>query len=548
MTTKPLLSIHNLQMRFNKTVVDIDQLNLFPGETLALVGESGCGKSLTARAIMQLLPTNCEVAAAASILYADRDLLTLSEAELCRIRGKHIGLIFQEALSALNPVQTIGQQIAESVQPRIRARKALKKRVLQLLQEVHMPNPERVYHSFPHQLSGGMNQRAVIAIALANKPRILIADEPTTALDASVQTKIMQLLKTLCKTHRMSMLFITHNLALASDYADRIAVMQDGRIVENNDSAPFFDAPKHAYSRQLIAANKPTPSHGVNTVDHSQPILQCKHLNKGYYQTQSLFKRLCTFQVNDISFTLHRGETVALVGESGSGKTTIARIFMQLETPESGSLAIGRQQLPYGTQRSLQITQNNVQMIFQNPDTAMNPKWQIADILAEGIQTRKPFYDDEQITQLIDTLLDQVGLDKAIKNRYPHELSGGQKQRICIARALSMQPKVIICDEPTSALDVSSQQAIIELLQRLQQHHQYAYLLITHDLSVVSSLAHRVVVMQNGQIVESGSVQGVLTQPNTLYTQKLLNALPAMQRDAISACHTIHSASTYESA
>ena len=380
-----------------------------------------------------------------------------------------------------------------------------------------------------YQLSGGMNQRAVIAIALANKPRILIADEPTTALDASVQTKIMQLLKTLCKTHRMSMLFITHNLALASDYADRIAVMQDGRIVENNDSAPFFDAPKHAYSQQLIAANKPTPSHGVNTVDHSQPILQCKHLNKGYNQTQSLFKRLCTFQVNDISFTLHRGETVALVGESGSGKTTIARIFMQLETPESGSLAIGRQQLPYGTQRSLQITQNNVQMIFQNPDTAMNPKWQIADILAEGIQTRKPFYDDEQITQLIDTLLDQVGLYKAIKNRYPHELSGGQKQRICIARALSMQPKVIICDEPTSALDVSSQQAIIELLQRLQQHHQYAYLLITHDLSVVSSLAHRVVVMQNGQIVESGSVQGVLTQPNTLYTQKLLNALPAMQ-------------------
>ena len=531
-----ILTIRKLHMRFAEQVVtQIESLDLYRGETLALVGESGSGKSLTARAIMQLLPTDCAVHTQASIHYAGKNLLTLSEAEMRTIRGRRIGLIFQEALSALNPVHTIGQQITEVITQHKLSTQDPKAEALHWLQEVQMPDPESCYNCYPHQLSGGMNQRAMIAIALAGRPQVLLADEPTTALDVSVQASIMQLLVTLVKKHNMSMIFITHNLSIVQDFADRVAVMQAGVIQELQATAAFFRQPKTDYGRMLLSfvnLHKPI----ISPPATEDPVLSV-HAATAHYYRSSWFRQHATFHLDAISFDLYAGKTLAIVGESGSGKTTIAKTLLQLHPLSSGSIQLLGQPLVYGESASQQRVQEKMQMIFQNPDTAMNPRYTVAAILAEAITTQKPFYTAEQIDAQIDHWLQEVGLDPSMKTRYPHTFSGGQKQRIGIARALSVNPRILLCDEPTSALDVSIQSQIIQLLKTLQRKHQYSYVLITHDFSLVSSLADSVIVMHNGVCVEKGNVSEVLTKPQHTYTQNLLKAVPRLQTAAIQEHH-----------
>lgn len=532
-----IIAIRKLYMRFGEQVVtQIESLDLYRGETLALVGESGSGKSLTARAIMQLLPADCAVHARASIHYLGKNLLTISENEMRAIRGRRIGLIFQEALSALNPVHTIGEQITEVITQHQLHVKDPKAEAIQWLKEVHMPDPESCYDRYPHQLSGGMNQRAMIAMTLAGKPQVLLADEPTTALDVTVQASIMQLLVSLVKKHNMSMIFITHNLSIVQDFADRVAVMQNGVIRELQTTKAFFHQPQTDYGQLLLRmANLHKPSAPLPTND--TPILSAHKITVDYYQSQ-WFRQRSTFHIAPMSFDLYAGKTLAIVGESGSGKTTIAKTLLQMHPLSGGSIQLFNQPLSYGNRTSQRQVQDNIQMIFQNPDTSMNPRFTVGAILAEAIATQKPFYTAAQIDAQIDHWLQEVGLDPEMKTRYPHTFSGGQKQRIGIARALSVNPRIILCDEPTSALDVSIQNQIIQLLKTLQRKHQYSYILITHDFSLVSSMADSVIVMQNGLCVEQGDVAQVLTAPQHPYTQSLLDAIPRMQTAVIQEHHT----------
>jgi len=541
-----VLDIKNLTINFTKTVVAIDSLTLTKGETLAIVGESGSGKSLTALAVMQLLPKSCKVSKKAKICYAGKDLLNISEKEMRYIRGRRIGLIFQEALSALNPVLTIGQQILEVLTTHKIATKNPKQHIIELLKEVNLPNPEKCYASYPHQLSGGMNQRAIIALAIASKPQVLIADEPTTALDVTVQTKIMELLNSLKTKHNMSVIFITHNLSLVQDFADKVAVMHTGKIIEYQNTKKFFKSPESEYSKALLDAII-IKKQQTNTQEYEDNILQVSKLGINHYNNNSWFRKTISFSVTDINFSLSSGETLAIIGESGSGKTTIAKALLQLNEPNTGTIKLFGKKLNFGTRASTRLTQDSIQMIFQNPDTSMNPRFTIAEVMTEGLRAKKSFYSEKQIQQAIDSLLLQVGLEPNMKSRYPHEFSGGQKQRICIARALSLQPKIIICDEPTSALDVSIQAQIISLLKSLQKQHSYAYILITHDFSLVSSFADKVIVMKDGEIVEAGPVKNILLKPQQEYTKILLRSIPSMQSSAIATHHMQEQELSYES-
>ena len=457
--------------------------------------------------------------------------LKIPEKEMQFIRGAKISLIFQEALSSLNPVKTIGNQIKEVLLLHKIKPKNTKKYIISLLEEVEMSDPLRVYSSYPHQLSGGMNQRAMIAMAIASKPRVLIADEPTTALDVSVQTKIMRLINNLKNKYNMSIIFITHNLSIVEDYADEVAVMQNGKIVELKNKLSFFQNPEHPYSLKLLQAAS-LAKKNQKLITHEDNILNVRDLCLSYSQ-QKWFARENEFNIYDINFDLHSGETLAIVGESGSGKTTIAKAILSLQKYQRGSITIFGKKIRFGTKDSIKSITNSIQMIFQNPDTSLNPRFTVRQILSEGLIARGQVFNDETIT----SLLEQVGLESTMKDRYPHEFSGGQKQRICIARALSLKPKIIICDEPTSALDVAIQEQIIELLQKIQKEQNLSYILITHDFSLVSSFADRVLVMQNGNIVEEGLVKTVLTKPKSDYTKLLLSSVPDMQTKIISKNH-----------
>lgn len=531
---KSVLTIKNLQLKFQKQVLDIKQLELKSQQTLALVGESGSGKSLTAMAIMQLLPPNCRVSKNASILYAGKNILDMSELEMRHIRARRISLIFQEALSSLNPVQTIGKQIKEVLLLHKIEQKNTRAHILKLLQEVEMPNPEKVYNSYPHQLSGGMNQRAMIALALASKPQILIADEPTTALDVSVQNKIMNLLNSIKNKYNMSMIFITHNLSIVKDFADEVAVMQLGRIIELKEKNDFFHNPEHLYSKKLLQAATLVRKNS-KVITHEDNILNVRNLSLSY-EKKAWFKKHNIFGIKDINFMLNSGETLAIVGESGSGKTTIARAILHLIKYQEGTMWLFGKKLNFGTNETVNSINNAIQMIFQNPDTSLNPRFTVKQILSEGLIARGSYFNDSTI----NNLLEQVGLEPNMQNRYPHEFSGGQKQRICIARALSLKPKILICDEPTSALDVAIQEQIITLLQQLQKKQNLAYLLITHDFGLVSSFADKVIVMQQGNIVEKGTVKSVLTKPQSDYTKLLISSIPNMQSDKIENHNETH--------
>jgi peptide/nickel transport system ATP-binding protein len=528
-----LLVVENLSVCFGQQrVVDAISFSIDQGETFALVGESGSGKSMTALSVLRLLPSSAKITVE-GIRLKEEELAHMTELEFCALRGRRIAMIFQEPMSSLNPVMTIGQQIVEALakeQPL--ANSVLQTRALALLKQVEIPDAERRINDYPHQLSGGQRQRVMIAIALAGEPDLLIADEPTTSLDVTVQAQIIVLLKSLQRDSGMSLWFISHDLALVSNIADRVAIMQQGKIVESGVLAEVFNNPRHPYTRKLLDA-LPSISHiAEENGSAAQPkLMELSHFSCYYPIRRGLFKRIAGYvkAVDDVSFEIRKGKTLALVGESGCGKTTLGKSLLSLLPKTSGEVTVDSLALGDLQGEELRKYRANLQIIFQDPYSSMNPRMLVRDIIGEGIQALHPEISAEIRNQEIDALIKQVGLPEDSALRYPHEFSGGQRQRICIARALAVKPKLIVCDEPTSALDVSVQAQIIALLKKLQQEQGISYLFITHDLAVVAEIADEVAVMQQGRIVEIGSAQQVLTAPQQDYTKKLIGAIPVMR-------------------
>ena len=471
------------------------------------------------------------------VILGSKDLFELPENRIRKVRGANIGMIFQEPQTSLNPVLTAGQQISET----LRQHENLSKnecitRSIELLTAVGIPEPTRRINEYPHQFSGGMKQRIMIAIALAGKPDLLIADEPTTALDVTIQAQVLDLLKKLQSETGMSILFITHDLGVASKMADHIAVMKDGEIVETKSKKDLFRKPEHPYTLKLFSAI-PSWEKRVNegeiesTHRRESTLLEVKNLKVHYPIKKGIFKRTIgqVRAVDDVSIKLHEGETVAVVGESGSGKTTMGKGILQLLDITSGDVSYQETNLNSLDSHSLRKMRTDIQIIFQDPYSSMNPRMMINDIIQEGMIAQSIGNSQKERDHSVITLLEQVGLDPEHRFRYPHEFSGGQRQRICIARALAVKPKLIICDEPTSALDVSVQAQILSLLKDLQKQYKLAFLFITHNISVVEYIAHYVAVMYQGKIVEQGDVEDVLKRPKNSYTKKLLSAVPHIE-------------------
>lgn len=525
-----LLQVNGLTVSFkDEKVVNDISFNINAGETFALVGESGSGKSIAALSVLRLLPNNAKVTAS-QLLLNDENLLSMTENDFCKIRGKRIGLIFQDPMSSLNPVMTIGEQIAEVMKIHFNVTKTeTKAAVFELLKQVEIPEPDRRINEYPHQLSGGQRQRVMIAIALAGKPDLLIADEPTTALDVTIQAQILQLLKSIQQKTGMALWLISHDLALVSNMADRIAVMQKGKIVETNATSQFFKQAKHPYSLQLLAALPSMDSclnKAINTSDET--LLQVEDFKVYYPIRKGFFKRIVDHvrAVDGVSFQLQQGKTLALVGESGCGKTTLGKGLINLIPQTAGTVLFNGVNLNDLNNNELRKKRAEIQIVFQDPFSSMNPRMLVGEIIEEGIKALHPDIGSADRQEKVANLLQQVELPLSSAMRYPHEFSGGQRQRICIARALAVEPKLIICDEPTSALDVSVQAQIIALLKNLQQQQGISYLFITHDLAVVAEIADEVAVMFKGKIVEQGNVEQVLTQAVHPYTRKLLEAVP----------------------
>lgn len=510
------LEIFNLSISFGDSkncVVNNLSLSLSPGKCLSLVGESGSGKSLTALSIMQLLPHTARVSKQSRILLDNEDLLDYSERKMRKIRGKRIGMIFQDAMSAFNPVLTIGHQLTEITS---------KHRSLQLFQEVGIDDVERCFNAYPHQLSGGMRQRAMIAMALCGDPDIIIADEPTTALDVTLQSQIIELLNRLKLSRNIALLFISHDLSVVSQLADTICVLRKGQCIESSDAHSFFTQPKSDYSRLLIQSI-PTKDCRKTPASEANPILTVNELKVYFPIKKGIFKRTVDYikAVDGINLQVKAGETLALVGESGSGKTTTAKAIVELETKTAGSIKL----------HDIHQLRRDVQIIFQDPYSSLNPRMMIIDCVAEGLFAQKIIRQRKQAKGQVGSLLTKVGLDPQMMWRYPHEFSGGERQRICIARALALEPKLLILDEPTSALDVSTQMQILALLDELQQRLRISYLLITHNLSVVAHMAHSTAIMQNGIIVEQGATEAILNSPQHAYTKRLIASIPIIMRD-----------------
>ncbi|MCS3903005.1 ABC-type microcin C transport system duplicated ATPase subunit YejF [Methylohalomonas lacus] len=533
-----LLEVRNLQTFFgdddNLTrAVDDVSFGIDRDETLALLGESGSGKSITAHTIMRLLPPAARVAGGEVILDG-QNLLKLPERRMRDIRGGRIAMIFQEPQSSLNPVLTAGQQIGETLARHQQLHgSAQRRRTLELLDEVGIPEARSRIDDYPHQFSGGMKQRIMIAMALAGRPDLLIADEPTTALDVTIQARILDLLKSLQRETHMGILFITHDIGVAAQVADHVAVMRHGCIVESNPREAFFARPRHPYTHELFDAlpsreRRQREANDTRPDVASAPLLEVRDLKVHFPIRKGVFKRVVGHvrAVDGVSIRIHSGETVAMVGESGSGKTTLGKGILQLLKPTDGAVLFDGDELTRLRGDALRRRRADIQVVFQDPYASMNPRMLVGDIIEEGMLAQRVGGDRHERQARIEQLLQQVGLQAQHKNRYPHEFSGGQRQRICIARALAVDPKLIICDEPTSALDVSVQAQILDLLKDLQARLGLAYLFITHNIAVVEYLAHYVAVMYEGRVVEQGKVDDVLLQPQHEYTRKLLSAVP----------------------
>jgi len=528
---QPLLQVENLQLSFAKQeIIKGINFTINKGETFALVGESGSGKSLAALSVLRLHPAQANLKAD-SVQLSEIDILRTPERDLCKVRGRRIAMIFQDPMSSLNPVMTIAQQISETLEIHFALNKTqCQLRVVELLQQVGIPEPSRRLNDYPHQLSGGQRQRVMIAIALAAEPDLLIADEPTTALDVTIQAQILELLKKIQQENGMALWLISHDLALVSNMADRVAVMQAGEIVETANNTQLFNQPQHEYTKKLLAALPDINAVLAPKNAQESPLLHVQSFKVHYPIKKGLFKRTVgqVKAVDGVDFQLATGKTLALVGESGCGKTTLGKALLNLIPKTSGSVIFDGLDLAKISYTQLREQRSAMQIIFQDPIAAMNPRMLIIDIISEGIHALNKAITVEQKVQLVSELLEQVGLDKNALYRYPHEFSGGQRQRICIARALAVKPKLIICDEPTSALDVSVQKTIIELLKQLQKTQGISYLFITHDLAVVAEIADEVAVMYAGKIIEQGATQQILKQPQQAYTKKLLSAVPVL--------------------
>lgn len=526
-----ILSINQLSVSVGqeKLLKDID-FSIQKGEIFALVGESGSGKSLTSLAIMRLLP---EVIAVTSgdIVLEERSLFALPEYEMQKIRGRKIAMIFQEPMSALNPVMTVGEQVAEVLRIHLGLKNdAVKQKVIALFKEVALKDPEQRYTWYPHQLSGGQKQRVMIAMALACEPELLIADEPTTALDVTIQAQVLTLLKKIRDTRGLSILFITHDMAVVSEMADRVAVMKEGEILENAACQTFFTNPQHPYSQQLLADARRKKEERDNGKIASS-VLEVKDLKVYFPIKKGFFQRTVGVvkAVDNVSFTIQKGKTLALVGESGSGKSTIGKAILSLLEITEGTVSFEGENLAALEPSALKAYRRKIQVVFQDPYAALNPRMTIENIIREGMSALGvgPKSREAQ-NNYIKSLLVKVGLEAAHTQRYPHEFSGGQRQRIGIARALAVEPKLIICDEPTSALDVTVRAEVLTLLRTLQEENGLSYLFITHDLSIIAAVADEVAVMKEGKIVELGSVEEVMDHPQHPYTQRLLLAAPKL--------------------
>jgi len=528
-TQSALLSIENLSVRFGDTLaVDEITLAIGRGERVALVGESGSGKTVTALAVLRLLR---DAAVTGSIRFDGEELLTKSERAMRGLRGSDIAMIFQEPMSALNPLFTIGEQIAETIVLHDGVtKKEAYERAAGLLERTGIAEPRRRIGSYPHQLSGGQRQRAMIAMALACRPRLLLADEPTTALDVTIRAQIVELLLELQReeaTRRgMSVLLITHDLNLVRRFAQRVAVMERGRLVETGTIAQIFDAPQHPYTQRLIASR---PERQVLPVLPIAPVLLEARDVSVDFRTRlpgvAGWWRSGRFRaVGEASVTVRQGETLGIVGESGSGKSTLALAMLGLQRTAHGDVQFqGRSLRSYRGREKLSL-RSHLQVVFQDPFSSLSPRQTIERIVGEGLALHRPELDAQERRKRIVAVLREVGLDRTVLQRYPHEFSGGQRQRIAIARALVLEPRVIVLDEPTSALDVSIQQQVLRLLTGLQRKYNLAYVFISHDLEVIGAMAHRVAVMQSGTIVETGDVETIFAMPEHPYTRKLLGA------------------------
>ncbi len=560
-----ILEIKDLTVSFDeRTVVDNVSYTLRRGKTLGIVGESGSGKSVSSLAIMGLLPKNATVSGSA-VLDGQTDLLALNEAGFRAVRGSRIAMIFQEPMTSLNPVQKCGEQVVEMLKLHENVdHKEARRRTIELFEEVLLPRPEKIFDSYPHEISGGQKQRVMIAMALICNPDIIIADEPTTALDVTVQKTILELLRDMQRKHDIAVIFITHDLGVIAQVADEIAVMYHGKIVEQGDANAILHCPQHSYTQGLLACRPPLhgrPRHlptveefmkaesgevgceegevrtengevrsenGERKAERGEPLLSVRDLDVTYTLEKSFFgkPRKKLKAVDGISFDVYRGETLGLVGESGCGKTTLGRAILRLIDTASGCITFEGRRLDTLSEGEMRILRPQMQIIFQDPYSSLNPRMTVGQTIMEPLVVQHRDIGRAERKERVLDLMERVGLRPEWIDRYPHEFSGGQRQRICIARALILNPKLVICDESVSALDVSVQAQVLNLLNELKEHFGYTYIFISHDLSVVHFISDRIMVMQSGRMVEMGDSDILFNNPEQEYTRKLLDAIP----------------------
>ena len=560
MKQSPILSVQNLSIAFKSNVGLNEVLHgisyaLFPNEILGIVGESGSGKSVASLAVMGLLPPKKSVVSSGEIIFKNEDLLLYTQTQLEALRGQKIAMIFQEPMSALNPSMCCGTQVAEILlQHTTTTQKEAKNEVLRLFDAVKIPAPKDTFKKYPHEISGGQQQRVMIAMAIACKPYVLIADEPTTALDVTVQKDIITLLKTLQKESKMSVIFISHDLALVSEIADRILVMYKGNIIESGDTKSIFKTPKEDYTKALIGARPtlnsrlkqlPTISDFLsNTISkqviskadraenhkeiYSQPpLLEVINLEKTYFSNASFFGTKTAFKaVDSVSFKVYVGETMGLVGESGCGKSTLGKAILQLDKATAGTLNYKGKDITNLSKKELRTLRKDIQIIFQDPYASLNPRITVGKAIMEPMKVHKLFSSDEERKAKTIAILEKVGLEASHFDRYPHEFSGGQRQRIGIARTIAVEPKLIICDESVSALDISVQAQVLNLLNALKEDYGFTYIFISHDLAVVKFMSDQLMVMNKGKIEELGEADAIYESPQKAYTKALIEAIP----------------------
>lgn len=556
MTDNPILEIKNLSISFGKQeVIHNISYALYPNEILGIVGESGSGKSVSSLAILGLLPSKISTINSGSIIYKDTNLTNLKPKMFQQIRGRKIAMIFQEPMSSLNPSKRCGNQVIEMLQQHTKlAYEALKSEVLLLFEKVKLPDPNRVFEAYPHEISGGQKQRVMIAMAIACKPDILIADEPTTALDVTVQQEIISLLKALQQETTMSIIFITHDLALISEIADRVLVMYKGDIVEHGTVSSIFNEPQHNYTKALINSRPsldkrskrlPTIQDYLNDsiskeiitqndrkVQHDKiygkpPLLEVINVEKVYFSKSGWFGKRTSFKaVDQVSFKIYEGETLGLVGESGCGKSTLGNAILQLDKATAGSIIYKGTDITKLSDKQLKKLRREIQIIFQDPYSSLNPRIPIGAAIMEPMSVHGLYKSEQECKAKAIEILNRVGLSEAFFDRYPHEFSGGQRQRIGIARTIALQPKLIVCDESVSALDISVQAQVLNLLNELKEDFGFTYIFISHDLAVVKYMSDQLLVMNHGKIEELGEADSIYRSPKKAYTQKLIDAIP----------------------